>query len=330
MRIDALLCPFALAWFLLSSSACAQSTQGPVASPAQTVPASREEEAQALRLQMQQIRRDFEQQIDVLERRLDTLESAHSSDPPNTSDAQRLQQAVTGLANNGPSSSAQQQSPSESKAGAQQQVPDAAADQASREKTERTIAGKNEGKTPTYQNLNDQENPAIQQAKAFEFHGYLRSGEGINSHGGQQVAFEAPGAPAKYRLGNETDTYGEFVFANNWINTHAPQDHAWFHTEVLISADTTESAQGDSTDTFNLKEAFVRGGNLFASHPDWKFWAGERYYCRWNIDQIDWYMQDMSGYGGGVEDVHLGGPVKIAFAYLGGVNDADKLKSGYF
>jgi len=330
-RTDAPLCSFVLAWFLLSSSACAQSAQGSVASPAQTVPTSSEEDAQALRLQMQQIRRNFEQQMDVLERRLDTLESAHSSDPPNTSDAaQRLQQAVTGLTNNGSSSSAQQQSPSGSNAGAQKRIPNAAADQASREKIESTIADQNEGKTPTYQNLNDQHNPAIQQPKAFEFHGYLRSGEGINSQGGQQVAFEAPGAPAKYRLGNESDTYGEFVFVNNWINAHAPQDHAWFHTELLISADTTESAQGASTDTFNLKEAFVRGGNLFASHPDWKFWAGERYYRRWNIDQIDWYMQDMSGYGGGVEDVHLGGPVKIAFAYLGGVNHADKLKSGPF
>jgi maltoporin len=260
-----------------------------------------------------------------------TLIQSPDTNPPNTPDAaQRLQQAVTNLANNGPSVSAQQQSPSGSNTGTQQQVTNPAADQASREKTERSIAGKNEGKTPTYQNLNDQQNPAIQQAKAFEFHGYLRSGEGINSHGGQQVAFEAPGAPAKYRPGNETDTYGEFVFVNNWVNTHAPRDHAWFHTEVLISADTTESAQGDSTDTFNLKEAFVRGGNLFASHPDWKFWAGERYYRRWNIDQIDWYMQDMSGYGGGIEDVHLGGPVKIAFAYLGGVIDADQLKSGPF
>jgi maltoporin len=74
----------------------------------------------------------------------------------------------------------------------------------------------------------------------------------------------------------------------------------------------------------------VRGGHLIDSHPNWKFWAGERYYRRWNIDQIDWYMQDMSGYGGGSEDVHVGGPVKIAFAYLGGAIHTDQLTSGRF
>jgi maltoporin len=53
--------------------------------------------------------------------------------------------------------------------------------------------------------------------KDFEFHGYLRSGFGGNSNGGQQVSFQAPGAGAKYRLGNESDTYAEMIFANNWV-----------------------------------------------------------------------------------------------------------------
>jgi LamB porin len=44
---------------------------------------------------------------------------------------------------------------------------------------------------------------------SFEFHGYFRSGFGLNSRGGQQVVFEAPGAQAKYRLGNEAETYAE-------------------------------------------------------------------------------------------------------------------------
>ena len=57
-----------------------------------------------------------------------------------------------------------------------------------------------------------------EQVGTFEFHGYLRSGYGLNSEGGQQVAFEAPGADAKYRLGNEAETYGEFIFVNNWLN----------------------------------------------------------------------------------------------------------------
>jgi maltoporin len=45
--------------------------------------------------------------------------------------------------------------------------------------------------------------------RPLEFHGYLRSGFGMNGEGGKMEAFKAPGAGAKYRLGNESDTYGE-------------------------------------------------------------------------------------------------------------------------
>ncbi len=67
--------------------------------------------------------------------------------------------------------------------------------------------------------------------KEFEFHGYLRSGFGVNERGGQQVAFQAPGALAKYRLGNEAETYAEMVLVNNWINPQRARDKAWFKTK---------------------------------------------------------------------------------------------------
>ena len=47
--------------------------------------------------------------------------------------------------------------------------------------------------------------------RPFEFHGYLRSGYGMNGEGGKMEAFKAPGAFAKYRLGNEAETYGEMA-----------------------------------------------------------------------------------------------------------------------
>src|SRR5215470_4813048 len=49
---------------------------------------------------------------------------------------------------------------------------------------------------PTYNLLRDADIKIAklqEQVGAFEFHGYLRSGYGLNSVGGQQVAFEAPG-----------------------------------------------------------------------------------------------------------------------------------------
>jgi maltoporin len=86
---------------------------------------------------------------------------------------------------------------------------------------------------PTYDLLNEAEEKIAQlqeQVGTFEFHGYLRSGYGLNSVGGQQVAFQAPGADAKYRLGNEAETYGEFIFVNNWLNPERASDKAWFRT----------------------------------------------------------------------------------------------------
>ena len=41
------------------------------------------------------------------------------------------------------------------------------------------------------------------QAADVDFHGYGRSGIGSTTGGGDQACFQAAGAPAKYRLGNE-------------------------------------------------------------------------------------------------------------------------------
>jgi maltoporin len=68
---------------------------------------------------------------------------------------------------------------------------------------------------PTYDLLREADQKIeklSEQAQSFEFHGYFRSGYGLNSKGGAQVAFQAPGADVKYRLGNEAETYGEFYF----------------------------------------------------------------------------------------------------------------------
>jgi maltoporin len=179
---------------------------------------------------------------------------------------------------------------------------------------------------PTYDNLQeaDQKIADLQQAAAnFEFHGYFRSGYGLNSVGGQQVAFQAPGAGAKYRLGNEAETYGEFIFVNNWVNPSHATDKAWFKTEVMLEADTTNSSTyasfpgGVGNDNFRLREAFIQAGNVLASQPDAKFWAGERYYRRRHMEINDFYSLDMSGYGAGVEDLDVGFG-KMALAFLGG------------
>jgi maltoporin len=162
-----------------------------------------------------------------------------------------------------------------------------------------------------------------EQVNAFEFHGYFRSGYGLNSVGGQQVAFQAPGAGAKYRLGNEAESYAELIFVNNWLNPNNNPGKAWMKTEFMVEANTSNSASysnfpnGLGNDQFRFREAFISAGNLLESQPNAKFWAGERYYRRQHIDINDFYPLDMSGYGAGVEDlnVRVG---KLAVAYLAG------------
>lgn len=179
---------------------------------------------------------------------------------------------------------------------------------------------------PTYEFLSEADRKIAdlrEQVGGFGFHGYFRSGYGVNSVGGQQVAFQAPGAGAKYRLGNEAETYGELIFVNNWLNPDRTEDKAWMKTVAMIEANTTESATysnflgGKGGDQFRVSEAFVQVGNVMELQPDAKFWAGERYYRRWHIDVDDFYALDMSGYGAGVEDLHVG-VGKLAVAFLSG------------
>lgn len=152
--------------------------------------------------------------------------------------------------------------------------------------------------------------------KAFEFHGYLRSGFGTNENGGDMEAFIAPGAEAKYRLGNEDETYGELLLGNNWPNIGA----ATFKTQVRVAFVTRNHQGYDVTDQFTLREAFTEIGNVGWT-PGLKFWAGERFYDRRDIHINDFYIFNMSGYGGGIEDVPLGGWGKLSLAYIGGSTD---------
>jgi maltoporin len=102
----------------------------------------------------------------------------------------------------------------------------------------------------------------------------------------------------------------------------------------MIEANTTNSANyanfagGIGNDQFRFREAFVQVGNVLESQPNAKFWAGERYYRRQHIEINDFYPLDMSGYGGGVEDLdlHVG---KLAVAFLSGARPDIVTENGF-
>lgn len=152
--------------------------------------------------------------------------------------------------------------------------------------------------------------------KLIEFHGYMRAGTGINGKGGDQDAFQAPGAYSKYRLGNETETYGEFELDNNWVNP----DHgeAWFKTAMKIAYVAPRNGTFDTLGAIAIREAYAEAGHVLASKPEMTFWAGQRFYRRRDVHITDFFYQDMSGYGAGFQDLKLGAKAKLAVAYLGG------------
>lgn len=141
-------------------------------------------------------------------------------------------------------------------------------------------------------------------SRDLEFHGYFRSGAGINSKGGKQVTFKAPTALAKYRLGNEGDTYIETTFINrNW---NPDPNGVIFKSQLRLAYATEENSSFDLTNTVALREAFAQLSNLTSSDPGMTVWAGQRFYRLPELDINDFWWQDMSGYGGGLENKNIG------------------------
>ncbi|TWU31101.1 Maltoporin precursor [Novipirellula artificiosorum] len=146
----------------------------------------------------------------------------------------------------------------------------------------------------------------------FTFHGYARSGFGSSGRGSDQEVFQAPDAPTKYRLGNENDTYAELALERS----RELESGVMVRGELMLAMQTLQNSTFDPSDNFLLRQAYLEMWRL-PMVPEWKFWAGNRYYDRHDIHIIDYFFLDMSGYGGGIQDIPFHG-AKLAVAYLGG------------
>src|SRR5271167_3929730 len=169
-----------------------------------------EQEVQQLRQQYDQTTRELQQRISVLEQQVENQRAGLEHQIEEQAANQEAQNAANQTKQNGATISAIELA-------AQQAVAQAVTGSSDQ------VGAKFQGELaapPTYDQLREADvkiEKLQEQLGTFEFHGYLRSGYGLNSRGGQQVAFQAPGADAKYRLGNEAETYGEFIFVNNWL-----------------------------------------------------------------------------------------------------------------
>ncbi len=153
---------------------------------------------------------------------------------------------------------------------------------------------------------------AAMPSQALDFHGYLRSGIGATGSGGDQACFQAAGAPAKYRLGNECETYAEIGLGEEvW-----KEGDQSFYVDSMIAYKSDQANDWEATDseggsafnngTSSIRQFHVLGKNLLESLPGATIWAGKRYYKRHDVHINDYYYWDVSGPGAGIEDIDLG------------------------
>jgi len=155
-------------------------------------------------------------------------------------------------------------------------------------------------------------------ADDVEFHGYLRTGSGTTSEGGSQQCFNLGGAAqAKYRLGNECDTYGETMV----VVPFGKSDGAWAKYSLMLALQ--NGTEGDFSDikngTFNIanRQNFFQAGGFFpkgSAFEDASIWVGKRYYNRHDVHINDYYYWNNSGQGFGIDDVKIGS-AKLGLSY---------------
>lgn len=139
-----------------------------------------------------------------------------------------------------------------------------------------------------------------------EFHGYFRTGAGHNSGRGEQACFGLEGV-AKYRLGNECDSYGEFMYTKEVARS---ANGASFVANFMgnISADGYDFG----TATKYVSQAFIEAKKLDFLHGG-TAWMGKRYYHRLDIHVIDYKWMQSDGVGAGINGYPVG-PGKFSYA----------------
>ena len=297
----ALSCPVTVALLL--------ATLVPVLAMGQTSASS---EAEQLRRELRQLRLDYETRLQQLEQRLQQLESAPAVPPQASSPPPPVPVAAAVLP-------APEPAPTRTNAAlAAREFADQQFQRDTESRERATLVESQAWRERFEQVLQD----------FVDITGYFRAGYGRNSEGGTQVGFQAPGSFAKYRLGNEAENYGEIGVGKSFyvpdlfkLDAEARPDGtptgpiARVQSRISIFNPYQDLLSSPATD-FGLPEVWGSIGNVVAAQPSMKFWAGSRFYRRHDIHINDFFFYNLSGTGGGVEDVEV--PFgKLALAWIG-------------
>lgn len=140
----------------------------------------------------------------------------------------------------------------------------------------------------------------------LRFDGYIRAGLGLGRDGTTQAVFQAPGARAKYRLGNEAETYFELGFDGRYALSEAPD--APTVQGVFLSAGYALFGESHTLGVNDIAQAYLSFAP--AGPAKTRVWAGRRYYDRKDIHLNDyfWLNPGQGAHAGlGVEGLKLGG-----------------------
>jgi maltoporin len=146
-----------------------------------------------------------------------------------------------------------------------------------------------------------------------QFIGYFRTTAGA-SDGPGMPGFGAPGAAAKYRLGNEPDTVWEAGVDHRFSQAANAPAKSYLQGVFMLSgyAPIGNSSQLDAK---NIAQAYVKMSRYLG---DYDLWVGRRYYQRKQIEINDYFWLNTAQgahVGAGLEDLPLG-PGRLDFAIL--------------
>ena len=144
-------------------------------------------------------------------------------------------------------------------------------------------------------------------AHALDFNGYFRAGPGATSNNLSRACYGLAGPGLKYRLGNECDIYGEFLFSQPF-----KKDGVEYRVSVMPSLYNAGTNTGGAD--LSLAQMYAEAKGLDVA-PNATFWIGKRFYGRADVHILDTFFVQMDGVGGGADNIPLG-PGKLGVAYF--------------
>ena len=141
-------------------------------------------------------------------------------------------------------------------------------------------------------------------ASSVDFGGYLRSGSGSSSKGGNNACFRLSGDsafdPGGYaavdgagRLGNQCDTYGEIKLGTMMGESEGTK----FGVHTLVAFGTQQVADYEQTIPA-FREAYASAEDLGAgAFAKANLWVGKRYYNRKDVHIVDLFTLEVAGPG---------------------------------